>query len=157
MFALADELGVALETAAQRYSRLLVHKLAQPVDPSSADYQRVDINRVDAVESRSIGAETLALHAIDQLQLAQKLTALGFNGVDQAAALGSIIGRMVSLAANCIPMNGCNPATHWATCWIMTLAAAPACPGFTGSAINCSNTRPHWKTFWRIRSKAYLL
>jgi len=26
----------------------------------------------------SIGAETLALHAIDQLQLAQKLTALGF-------------------------------------------------------------------------------
>ena len=96
LFALADELGVALETAAQRYSRLLVHKLAQPVDPSSADYQRVDINRVDAVESRSIGAETLALHAIDQLQLAQKLTALGFNGVDQAAALGSIIGRMVS-------------------------------------------------------------
>jgi transposase len=96
LFALADELGVALETAAQRYSRLLVHKLAQLLDPSSADYQRVDINRVDAVECRSIGAETLALHAIDQLQLAQKLTALGFNGVDLAAALGSIIGRMVS-------------------------------------------------------------
>jgi hypothetical protein len=63
LFALADELGVALETAAQRYSRLLVHKLAQPVDASAADYQwRVDINSVDAVESRTIGAETLALH-----------------------------------------------------------------------------------------------
>jgi transposase len=36
------------------------------------------------------------LHAVNPLQLTQKLTALGFNGVDQAAALGSIIGRMVS-------------------------------------------------------------
>ena len=98
LFALADETGQLLETAAQRYSRLLLHKMAQPVDPAARapDYQRVDINRVDTVEARSIGAETLALHAVDQLQLDQKLTALGFNGVDRAAALGSIIGRMVS-------------------------------------------------------------
>lgn len=98
MFALTDEIGVMLETAAQRYSRLLVHKMAQPVDPiaPATDYHRVDITRVDASEARSIGAETLALHAVDQLQLTQKLTALGFNGVDRAAALGSIIGRMVS-------------------------------------------------------------
>ncbi|MCD2452880.1 hypothetical protein GO003_021080 [Methylicorpusculum oleiharenae] len=96
VFALANEISVLLETAAQRYSRLIVHKLAQPVEPLAADYQRVDINRVDAVESRSIGAETLALHAVDQLQMEQKLTALGFNGVDRAAVLGSIIGRMVS-------------------------------------------------------------
>jgi hypothetical protein len=43
LFALADELGVVVETAAQRVSRLLVHKLAKPVEPSAADYQRVDI------------------------------------------------------------------------------------------------------------------
>lgn len=96
LFALADEIGVLLETAAQRYSRLIVQKLAQPVEPSATDYQRVDINRVDAVETRSIGAETLAWHAVSQLQLAEKLTALGFNGVDLAAALGSIIARLVS-------------------------------------------------------------
>ena len=60
------------------------------------DDHRIDIHRVDAIEARSIGLETLALHAADQLQLTQKLTALGFNGVDRAAALGSIIGRMVS-------------------------------------------------------------
>ena len=98
LFALTDEIGLMLETAAQRYSCLLVHKLAQPVDPTTqkTDYHRVDLHRVDAVEARSIGAETLALHAADQLQLPQKLTALGFNGVDRAAALGSIIGRMVS-------------------------------------------------------------
>jgi len=98
LFALTDEIGVMLETAAQRYSRLLVHKMAQPVDSTApaTDYHRVDIHRVDAIEARSIGAETLALHAVEQLQLTQKLTALGFNGVDRAAALGSIIGRMVS-------------------------------------------------------------
>lgn len=98
LFALTEEIGLMLETAAQRYSRLVVHKLAQPVDPTAqaTDYHRVDIHRVDAIEARSIGAETLALHVIDQLQLTQKLTALGFNGVDRAAALGSILGRMVS-------------------------------------------------------------
>ena len=96
LFALADETGVMLEAEAQRYSRLLVHKLAQPVDPGEADYHRVDIHRVDAMESRSIGAETLAWQAVCQLQLAEKLTTLGFNGVDRAAALGSIIARMIS-------------------------------------------------------------
>jgi transposase len=98
LFALTDEIGVMLETAAQRYSRLLVHKMAQPIDPTAqaTDYHRVDINRVDTIEARSIGAETLALHAVDQLQLTQKLTALGFNGVDRATVLGSIIARMVS-------------------------------------------------------------
>lgn len=95
LFALTDDIGVLLETAAQRYSRLLVHKMAQPVD-EAPDYHRVDIRRVDADEARSIGAETLALHAVNQLQLEQKLIALGFNGVDRAAALGSIIARMVS-------------------------------------------------------------
>jgi hypothetical protein len=98
LFALTEEIGLMLETAAQRYSRLVVHKLAQPVDPTAqaTDYHRVDINRVDAIEARSIGAETQVLHVIEQLQLTQKLTALGFNGVDRAAALGSILGRMVS-------------------------------------------------------------
>ena len=36
------------------------------------------------------------MHAVRQLQLDQKLTALGFNKIDSAAALGSIIGRMIS-------------------------------------------------------------
>lgn len=96
LLALADEVGTMLEAEAQRISRLVVHKLAQPVDASVAEYHRVDVNRVEAMESRSIGAETLAWHAVCQLQLAEKLTALGFNGVDRAAALGSLIARMVS-------------------------------------------------------------
>jgi hypothetical protein len=97
-FELADDLSQLLETAAQRYSKLIIAKLAQPDDAASQgpDYHRVDINHVEAVQARSIGSETLAMHAVMQLQLDQKLTALGFNKIELAAALGSIIGRMVS-------------------------------------------------------------
>ncbi len=97
LFDLADDLNHLLETTAQRYSALISAKLSQPVESTPAqDYHKVDINHVEAVQARSIGAETLALHTVQQLQLDQKLIALGFNKVDSAAALGSIIGRMVS-------------------------------------------------------------
>ena len=98
LFDLADEMSQILEAAAQRYSKLIIAKLGHPVTDvaSEADYHSVNINQIEAVEARSIGAETLAVHALMQLQLDQKLTALGFNKVELAAALGSIIGRMVS-------------------------------------------------------------
>ena len=98
LFALADDLGQLLETAAERYSTLIIDKLAQPVATATPeqDYNSVDINHIEALQTRSIGVETLALHTVMQLQLDQKLAALGFNKIDSAAALGSIIGRMVS-------------------------------------------------------------
>ena len=97
LFDLADDLNQLLEATAQRYSSLITAKFSQAVEStSSPDYHNVDINHVEALQSRSIGVETLALHAAQQLQLDQKLTALGFNKVDSVAALGSIIGRMVS-------------------------------------------------------------
>jgi len=98
LFDLADDLGQLLEAAAERYSTLIIDKLAQPVATATLeqDYYRVNINHVEAVQARSIGVETLACHAVTQLQLDQKLTALGFNKIDSAAALGTIIGRMVS-------------------------------------------------------------
>ncbi len=97
LFDLADDLNQLLEATAQRYSALITAKFSHPVESmSSPDYHNVDITHVEALQSRSIGVETLALHAAQQLQLDQKLTALGFNKVDSVAALGSIIGRMVS-------------------------------------------------------------
>src|SRR5450631_127142 len=98
LFDLADDLGQLLEAAAERYSNLIIAKLAQPVatETPEQDYHTVDINHIEAVQARSIGVETLAWHAVMQLQLDQKLAALGFNKIDSAAALGSIIGRMVS-------------------------------------------------------------
>jgi hypothetical protein len=98
LFHLADDIGQLLEATAERYSDLLIAKLAQPlaIATPEQDYHRVNINHIEAAQARSIGVETLACHAVRQLQLDQKLTALGFNKIDSAAALGSIIGRMVS-------------------------------------------------------------
>jgi transposase len=98
LFDLADDLGQLLEAAAERYSTLIIDKLVQPVASASSDqdYHSVDINHIEAIQARSIGVEILALHVVMQLQLDQKLAALGFNKIDSAAALGSIIGRMIS-------------------------------------------------------------
>ena len=98
LFHVADDLTQLLEASAQRYSALIIAKLAQAVDVESpeTDYHSVDINHVEALQARSIGVESLAWHALQQLQLDQKLTALGFNKVELAAAVGSIIARVVS-------------------------------------------------------------
>ena len=98
LFHLADDVGQLLEATAERYSDLIIAKLAQPVTAATPeqDYHRININHIEAVQARSIGVETLAFHAVTQLQLDQKLTALGFSKIDSAAALGSIIGRIVS-------------------------------------------------------------
>jgi transposase len=98
LLALADDVGPLLEAAAQRYSALIINKMAQPVRTASTDqdYHMVDIHHIDAVQPRSIGTETLAMHIVEQLQLDKKLSDLGFNHVELAAAIGGIIGRMVS-------------------------------------------------------------
>lgn len=105
LFDLQLELDETLEKAAQRYSAQIIHKQSQPVatapnKPLSEDsvphYETVDINDLKALTPRSIGVESMAWHAIKQLQLDKKLTELGFNGKDKAAALGNIIGRMIA-------------------------------------------------------------
>lgn len=100
LFALSDDIDRNLESVAQHYSAQILRKLAQPVGEQKgfevADYHTVDINHLEAFEPRSIGIETLALFALKQLQFGEKLTELGFNGIDRAAAIGTIIGRMAS-------------------------------------------------------------
>jgi hypothetical protein len=61
----------------------------------TTDYHTVDVNRLDVLHTRSIGAEKLCLHALMQLSLDDKLRALGFNEKDISAAIGTVIGRMV--------------------------------------------------------------
>jgi hypothetical protein len=51
------------------------------------------------VRPSRIGIEHLALHAVKQLTLDDKLKALGFNQHHVAAALGNIIGRMAAPAS----------------------------------------------------------
>jgi len=50
-------------------------------------------------QPRSVGVEHVALHAINQLGLVDKLTRLNVNGVARACILGNLIARMAAPAS----------------------------------------------------------
>ncbi|SMN01715.1 hypothetical protein SPONN_2788 [uncultured Candidatus Thioglobus sp.] len=56
---------------------------------------QVDLNSLELVNSRSIGAEAVALTALKHVKLDQQFADLGFNQKQIQAAVGNIIGRMV--------------------------------------------------------------
>ena len=59
------------------------------------DYRQVDINSLELFNSRSVGGEAVALNALKQVKLDEKLKELGFNQKQIYAAIGNIIGRMI--------------------------------------------------------------
>ena len=87
--------------------------VATPVaTPSAADLQEVDIDSLQLTQSRSVGVEHLALHALSEIGFVQKLTELGINGVMRASILGNLIARMAA------------PASEWASWgWLQTHSA----------------------------------
>ena len=87
------DLDTDLEAMAQRYSAQIIASRSRVIDKDT-QYEDVDITSVALVRPRRIGIEHLALYAVKQLTLDDKLKALGFNQHQLAAALGNIIGRM---------------------------------------------------------------
>ena len=69
---------------------------ATPTSPASdaARYQEVDLDSLELVDPRSVGVEHAALSAMRQCGLEDKLSELGLNRPQIAAALGNIVGRM---------------------------------------------------------------
>ena len=98
----ADLFAAALEPrweeAAQHYAAQVIRERAQVNDDSRAkpDYHSIDVGAVDVVRPRSVAVEHIALAALRQVGLDDQLAALGFNGPQQAAAIGTLIGRMVA-------------------------------------------------------------
>nr|MBS0020894.1 IS1634 family transposase [Gammaproteobacteria bacterium] len=87
------------ETLAQRYSAAVIRakaRLDESEAPKAADYQTVDVTSLDLVRPRSVGVEHVGLTAVRQLGLDTKLEQLGFNGPQQAAVLGTLIGRLAA-------------------------------------------------------------
>ena len=70
-----------------------------------SDFHEVDINTLKSAQPRSVGVEHVALHAIQQLGLLDKLTALGVNAVMRAAILGNLIARMAHPASESASWN----------------------------------------------------
>jgi transposase len=83
---------------AQRYGAQIIASRSTIADKDT-QYEAVDIASVALVRPRRIGIEHLALQAVKQLTLDDKLKALGFNQHHVAAALGNIIGRMAAPAS----------------------------------------------------------
>jgi hypothetical protein len=97
---IADGLDPAWEALAQQYAARIVSRrgTATPTTVQrneESDYQRVDLDRVDIIRPRSVGAEHVALEALRRLSLDVKLAQLGFNRHQLSAAIGVIVGRMV--------------------------------------------------------------
>ncbi|MBE9581898.1 MAG: IS1634 family transposase, partial [Proteobacteria bacterium] len=90
-----------LEDAAQRYAALIIQSQnrSDGIDgdsTSSSDYRNVDINTLEFMRPRSVGAEHVAYEALRQLQLDKKLQELGLNKHQLYTAIGSVIGRMIA-------------------------------------------------------------
>ncbi|MDR1275216.1 MAG: IS1634 family transposase [Candidatus Accumulibacter sp.] len=97
-----------LEEAAQRYAGQLVvrggfdargRSESRPESdsrskPESGRFVEVDVESLEVLQARSVGVEHAGLWAMQGLGFEELLTALGFNGVDRAMAIGSVIARM---------------------------------------------------------------
>jgi transposase len=114
-----------IERAAQLYYKQLVQRAVHSPDsepnapiqgvsvaPVVGDIQSVDVDSLALTQPRSVGVEHVALHAIAQLGLVEKLTELGVPAVGRACILGNLIGRMAE------------PASELATWeWLQTYSA----------------------------------
>ena len=85
-------------------------KSEQPTD--GRDLHMVDLDSLELLDVRTVGAEALALSALRQVKLEEKLEGLGFNHNQCHAAIGNIVGRMVQ--------PGSEPSTHE---WLQTHSA----------------------------------
>jgi len=95
--------GDAVGTVTPTDSR--ARKSAHPALASTPDLQTVDIDSMQDSQVRAIAVEHVALHAISQLGLVEKLTELGINGVMRACILGNLIGRMAAPASELATWN----------------------------------------------------
>ena len=98
-----------LERIAQKYAKALALKQSTTIEQAEStlasasdsppqaevDYQRVDINSLANSDVSTIGGEHVAHQTILKLGLDQQLTSLGLNSVQVAAAMGTIVGRML--------------------------------------------------------------
>ena len=95
-----DVLPAAAERHAQRISAQLLARapssssVETSSDTAAADVHAVHVDSMALVRPRSVGVEAAGLWAMEQVDLTGLLTALGFNGAQRSAALGSIIGRL---------------------------------------------------------------
>ena len=86
----------AQRIVAQLISRQAETSLDADDTASTGDRQSVDVDSLQLVRPRTVGVEHVALWAMEQVGLRGLLAQLGLNSRQQAAAVGSIIGRLAA-------------------------------------------------------------
>lgn len=92
-----------IERLAQDIASKIVFSYQDVGDSDSVDYREVDLDTIELTRPRSVGGEHVCLETLRALELDKTLGELGFNGVQTAAAIGTIIGR------------ACHPGSELAT------------------------------------------
>jgi Transposase DDE domain len=92
-------LGAAPAVRADRATPAPAKAAKPPSSPANeageqARYQEVDLDSLELVDPRSVGVEQAALSAMRQCGLEDKLSELGLNRPQIAAAVGNIVARM---------------------------------------------------------------
>lgn len=97
------EINHDIERLAQDIASKVVLSYQSVGDSGNGDFREVDLDTIEMTRPRSVGGEHICLETLRSLELDTKLGELGFNGVQTAAAIGSIIGR------------ACHPGSELAT------------------------------------------
>ena len=85
------------QTAQHLYSKLIARSTSiEPEDSDSepTDFQEVELNSIEMLKPRSVGAEHACLETLRQLNLPAILNQAGLNTAQKAAAVGNIVARM---------------------------------------------------------------
>lgn len=92
-----------IEPEAQRLAAKIVlnNKEHAPQQALEGDFHHVDVDTLESSKLRSVGVESMAWDAMQSLELDKKLSALGLNDAELAAAIGTIIGRMAAPGSEC--------------------------------------------------------
>jgi transposase len=123
------------EEAAQRYAAQLIRTRAGVEEgrpDEGVDYHSVDLDSLELLRPRSVAIEHVALAALRQVGLDEKLAALGFNGPQRAAAIATLVARMAA--------PGSELATHQ---WLQEQSAL-------GELIEYDFLRMEFKALYRI-------
>lgn len=102
--------------------------------------QWVDADSLDHLDVRSIGVETVAMHAINQLGIVPALRAAGFNSVDLAAAIGQLVARMAAPASE--------RRTH---AWLQQHSALSEVYGFDYGRLSLTRLYQVGSALWKVR------
>ena len=133
---LLEPLSEVVETMAQRCAaKLIALRPAPPENLGAASasvgsndagrFQEVDLESIEMVRPRSVGVEHAALSAMRACGFEDKLTQLGLNRPQIAAAVGNIVGRMAH--------PGSELATH---AWLQRRSALGELIGFDFEAMD---------------------